>query len=266
MNCKKCNTVNQEGAKFCIQCGSPLDTNNQGNLQTQQPINNMGVNMGQNPQMVNNMGMYANNQMYMTKQPFNLFLFLVKAFIKPTQTISENEKEIKDSKNAVLLGVLSVLFAVIISILNKAITVANVVTNYPWMKAIATDLLFYSGIVFGVALIFYLGSLIVKKEINYLKVVSITSVALLPSVLAIYVLGPLLGEISYYLQYMTLIIGVCYSVVLFNNAIKDEIKLEKDARVYFNFICYTLIVLIICFVLYKITIASYVDAIYSYFR
>lgn len=286
MNCPNCGTQNSEGAKFCIGCGSPLEqtqTNNQNmNQMAQTTMPNQNQNMqttmpNQNQQPIyNNTGMYNNGRITGYIQGFNPFLFLVQAFLKPVKCFKEKASDIIEPKNSLVLGAIVTVLSVILSLISKILSTVHVssiysetswnweaLNDFPWFKTIGKDFLLIAGIIFGVALIFYLAGLILKKDTNYLKMVSIASVAFIPTSLGLYLLGPILGMLWYQFEIIFPIIGICYSIVILSTLVNTEIQLEKDQKIYFNFICYAIIFVILYFVIYQMTIGSAINQINS---
>lgn len=269
MKCLKCGTENNQDSRFCVGCGNDLAVQNQ-----QQPMNQPVIN--QNNMM--NQSQVIQPMNLNNVKAFNLFEFLIKGFIKPTKTVEENDNEIKDTKNSLLLATISTILALVLALINSIIAEVHTVdyfggghtwdwsqlNNLEWAKVIGTNLLLYAGIIFGIALVFYLAGLVVKKEVNYLKLLAITALSILPIIIGTYIIGPLLGMINYKLEIGIFIIAMCYSIVLLSTLVNNEIGLEKDKKIYFNFICFAIIFVIIFFVIYQITIGSALDTLSSY--
>lgn len=269
MKCLKCGTENNQGSRFCVGCGNDLAVQSQQqsmNQQVMNPNNRMNQSQVMQPMNLNN------------GKAFNLFEFLIKGFIKPTKTVEENDNEIKNTKNSLLLATIATLLALVLALINSIISQVHTVdyfsggktwnwdqlNSFDWAKVIGTNLLLYAGIIFGIALVFYLAGLVIKKEVNYFKLLSITALSILPIVIGSYIIGPLLGMIHYKLEIGIFIIAMCYSIILLSALVNNEIKLEKDKKIYFNFICFAIIFVIIFFVIYQITIGSTLDALSSY--
>lgn len=271
MECMKCGTQNHDNAKFCSGCGNSLE---QMQMMNQVGVQNQNYNYQiNNPEMYNNEKVVGNQNI----KGFNLFLFIMQAFLNPIKSFKEKSQEVMETKNSLLLGIIVAVIAVALSLINKVISTVRIMdyfnketswnwenlNGFPWFNTIGKDILLFGGIIFGVALLFYLASLIIKKDTNYLKMLSIVSVALVPSVIGIYVLGPIFGMLWDKLAIVFSIMGICYTITILCELINKEIQLEDDQKIYFNFICFSIIFIVLFFVIYQMTIGSALDTISS---
>lgn len=210
----------------------------------------------------------SNNNINVSSVPLNYIMYLVAILLKPFRTFKEENSKLNNPKNSIILGIIVSIIMTLISTVKSMISVVRVTTGgwlteakttWEWsnlkeinyVKLIGQDLLLYIGIIFGVALIFYLANLVIKKQTSYPKFVSITSSALVPFIIGCMVLSPLLTNISVYIGMSISIISVVYLLVIFNEFINNELNLEGDKKIYFNLICYSLILLIAYFIMTK---------------
>lgn len=281
MICNQCNTENAEGSKFCIKCGNNLQ---QQTMYQQQVVNNTvqpTMNM-QEPSMINNTqpvnninGNQMNNSQVVqnittTSAPLNIIAFMIGAFIKPIRCFKEETSKLNNPKNSIIMGIIVTIASVVFSLLNKVMSLVVVkdyyndkttwqwsnLENFEWFKVIGKDLLFFGGIIFGVALLFYLASLIIKKDTNYMKMVAITSIAILPAILGNLVLGPLLGQLWDKFAIAIPMLGNIYMLILMYELVNEEVKLEGDAKIYFNLICFGILIIALYFINLKYTIST----------
>ena len=94
MLCSKCGTNNQEGVNFCVNCGNPLNQNNQ--------MNNQNPNIN-----------YNNNYQQMPNQNYNYN--------------NQNNKSNGKYTASVVLGIISIIFALFLGGLNLIISIIGLV-------------------------------------------------------------------------------------------------------------------------------------------
>lgn len=194
--------------------------------------------------------------------------YIIAVLLKPFRTFNEENSKLNDTKNSLILGIIVSVFMTLVSIVEKMVSVVRVTTGgifteakttWEWsnlkelnyFKLIGKDLLIYVGIIVGVALIFYLASLIAKKQTSYVKMIAITSTALIPFAIGCMILSPILSNLSVHVGAVISIISIVYTLVLFNEFMDYELKIEGNVKIYFNLICYSLILIICYFVLTK---------------
>lgn len=219
----------------------------------------------------------SNNNINVSSVPLNYIMYLVAILLKPFRTFKEENSKLNNLKNSIVLGIIVSIIMTLISTVKSMISVVRVTTGgwlteakttWEWsnlkeinyIKLIGQDLLFYAGIIFGVALIFYLATLVIKKQTSYPKFVAITSSALVPYIAGCMVLSPLLSNLSIHIGIVISIVSIVYLLVIFSEFINSELNLQDDKKIYFNLICYSLILLIAYFIMIK-----YIGSLFSGF-
>ena len=101
-----------------------------------------------------------------------------------------------------------------------------------------------------------MASLVIKKDTNYVKLVAIVSISLLPAFLGSLVLGPLLGTLWDKFALAIPLLGNVYMFILLYELINEEIKLEGDTKVYFNLICFAIMVIALYFINIKYSVSA----------
>jgi hypothetical protein len=96
-----------------------------------------------------------------------------------------------------------------------------------YLELIFRDFFIYAGFVAFIALIFYIGSLIIKKPSNYLKMVSIAATAIIPYAIGSTFVVPLLTAIWASLGSIASILITVYTVTIFIALINKEIKIKE---------------------------------------
>ena len=74
------------------------------------------------------------------------------------------------------------------------------------------------------------------------------------------VLSPLLSNLSIHIGVVISIVSIVYLLVIFSEFINSELNLQDDKKIYFNLICYSLILLIAYFIMIK-----YIGSLFSGF-
>ena len=262
--------------------GQPMNqpmNNQMYNQPMNQPMNNQMYGQPMNQQMNNQMygqPMYnqpMNQPMY--KQPkespikkddvVNFFKYILNALYKPISTFKENSKKFNSPKNSVIFSSIILGIAMVLNVIVELIRHAsagsktsavvkslgiNANAGMDWFGETIKFLLIYAVVVYAIAGIFTLASLIVKKKVNYMKVVAIISTALIPYIAANFIVGPILGIIFSLLGMICTIVGLLYTIVIFTDLITTEMEVTGNKKVHLLVICYsiTIILFVILFI------------------
>lgn len=192
------------------------------------------------------------------------FMFILACLMKPITAIKNKINEYADVKSAGLLTVLVSLCRMIIVLLGEMIR--NVIVpsgifksskftvsfeglkNVAYFDIIVKQTIGFIIVVAVVAGVYYVVSCVMKKTVNYFKLVSIATVSFIPMFIA--------GFVATIISYIYIPLGVfivfatlVYSVITFIRCVNDEIKLDGDMMVYFQTICLTVIFIITYYVL-----------------
>ncbi len=268
MNCPNCGTVNQSGSTFCINCGTKL--------QEAQANNNIASNE-------KNISNIQNQNIQQTvSQPIsntsntvslNYLKYMVASFLKPMDNFLEEAANLEDTKTSVILALIVTVIMTLINIVKTILTTVRV-TNYSfsgglgsswqwdnlkniqWLGLIGKSFLIYICIIGAIALMFYIGSLVVKKELSFVKSLSIASTSLIPSIVGIMILSPLGGLIWSPLSVVFMIVGAIYTLIVLYELMNNELDLDGDIKIYFNLICFGVLIVIGYFVYMKLIISS----------
>lgn len=232
-------------------------------------------NVNYNAQVVNapvvNVNTSAEQPNKQPAQNLNFINYIINAVIKPADTFEKDENNLSDPKNSLLLAlivtgamtIINLIVKMFSSIFVKRIDYATYeyktaidfseILDLNYLELIFRDFFIYAGFVAFIALIFYLGSLIIKKPSNYLKMVSIAATALIPYAIGSTFIVPLLTAIWASLGSIASILITVYTVTIFIALINKEIKIEKlDNRIYFNLASISVLFYLGYFVLLKI--------------
>lgn len=255
MICPKCNTENRDGSRFCIKCGTNLQeitiSNNSpsptpASIVIPVPAPNVPAS-----------GFQTNENQVSQPKPkaLNYFMYLIAAFIKPYRSFKEESEKLKRPKNTIIISLILTGMMVITNLIKMMITEIfvkqydltkrKIVTSIKfsnlkhlnYFDAIVKNFLIYLGIIVGVALVYYLLSLVFKKNGNFIKTIAIVITAVVP----IYILGmigaPLLGMIWEPLIAILIIIGWIYGGLVLVHLANEEVNLATpDSKIHFNLI------------------------------
>ena len=260
MNCPNCGSPVDAGAAFCNGCGAnlavatqqPINTNQ--NMQqpmnnVQQPVNNQPMN--QQPMNNMNQGMVNNQQPYQNNSgSLNFFKYMISVIIKPYDTYKTNESKFDDFKNSIILSIILVVIMGVANALTSIIAVLKLASEYgggggeavgellkrgEFYGGIGKLMLLYIATIFIAAGVYFLASLIVKKDVKFPKLLGIAATALIPGGLIVCVLAPLGALISGTVAEVVAVVGIIYSVVVLIEIINDAIVMEnKNSRIYLN--------------------------------
>jgi len=279
--CPNCKQIGQPNTKFCMNCGTelvlsvvnqPNQPQMQQSVQQAQPQMQSQVQYQQNPQMNN----YEQpNQNIMKNQPkpkngFNYFKYIINAIIKPHSNFKENENKM-DLKvvlilSSIVAGIMT-LFKLLLTMFNSVRIISAFSDNTTWVwenlknikyfKILFSSFFTYIIIIFLIASVYYIASLIVKKEIKFSKLSKIAITAFIPVGLSLSILAPILSLISSYIGLLIYIIGIVYSLIILLELINDEITFDKkDLKIYFHTICLTIVIVAIIIVFYLLLIKT----------
>lgn len=284
--CPQCGMTNASNTKFCINCGTKLqaetittqenttigveqnvtpvvsqenfNNNVTSNFNSvQQPIyNNISTNIQSTPTMTGN---------------FNFFQYIIGAVLKPFDNFKKDEENLGDFKNSGILSIIVVGFMTIIGLITTMINTVRVTSiwsdkvEWVWenlkkieyLKVIGQSLLIYAGILFAVSGIYFLASLVIKKESKFPKLLGAAVTAFIPFAIATSILSPLLSLIHYSLGICITVVGTVYTLVILLELVNELIKIEnKNTRIYFHLTCLSILIIVGGFIAYKLILGS----------
>ena len=191
------------------------------------------------------------------------FMFILACLLKPITAIKNKIDEYADVKNAGLLLVLVSLCRTVLLLLSSIIIYVFVASKVksvgltisfdglkyiPYFDIIVKQTI---GCIIAMAVIagvYYVVSCVMKKTVNYFKLVSITTVSFIPVHIALFIATIIGTYFSGVFAAFIFIAAFVYSIVTFIKAINDEIKLDGDMMVYFQTISLTVIFIIAYYV------------------
>lgn len=294
MNCSNCGTYNDPQSKFCIKCGNSLTANNSnvGMPQTEQSNQNVvmqqqiqPINQNENftqpvqPEVQYQQSLNQNNIQQPGQQsnagvaPLNYIMYLIAILLKPIKCFKEEENKLNNPKTSFILVLIITGVMTVSNFLHTVITTVRV-ANYSWsegytyswdfsrmkninyLEVIGKNFLIYAGIILSIAVVFYLGSLVIKKNLNFIRTLSISATSVIPAVIGSMILSPILGLIWSPLSMVFIIIGLVYSFVILYELINSDLQLEGDIKIYFNAICFGILIVAGYYVYINLLVSS----------
>ncbi len=298
MNCPNCGAENASNSSFCIKCGSKLINDQANNLNqnislSSNLIQNDGINVPnenynqgivyQNIKQAENIQANTNSMnngstSVRTGNELNYFSYIINILLKPIKTFKNEEKKFDTKTSLIFSGIVAVMLMIINLIKNifsvilvkkfdyntlktkTSIEFSNL-KNLEWFDLIVKRLLLFAAIIAVIALVYYLAGLVIKKEANYTKNLSIVSSALIPYALIGMVVAPLLSNIYEELYLIVLVIATIYSISIFITLINYSMKLENnDQTIYFHVICLSILIISSYYLYTKVLLTSFLES------
>lgn len=230
--------------------------------QTQQSFDQTNTQVYQTPinQYQQQVNTSAVNNTNIDNSSLNYLMYIVAVLLKPVKCFKEEENKFNNAKTSI---VFSSIVAVGIMLINLIKTMISTVftksfdyktfkmktsvdfsnlKNLDYLDLIGKQLLIYAGIILAIALVYYLASLVVKKQVSFTKMLAISATSVIPFTILSMIVSPLLGKIWAPLSVVALVIGIVYSLLIFITLINKDITFENgDSRIYFNLICLSIL-------------------------
>lgn len=273
MNCPNCGTSNNVGSKFCIRCGQNLESTQ---ISTEQSVQTTETSFQEVPlQSINNTSIPSENNFQANvaqSQPVNTnttpaakvsfmgyFFIILAVILKPFTAFKEELNKFNNFKNSAMM---SLVVSGVGTLINLITTMLNsvMVKSYDWssggykttwtwdnlkeikyLEVVGKNFLIYLGVIIAIAAVYYIASLIVKKQTNFSRLLGIAAIAVAPMLVCSLVLSPLLALIWTKLAMPITLIGAIYTVVLVYEGMNNEVLVEGNAKYYFNLVCLSIL-------------------------
>lgn len=274
--CPNCGITNLTNAKFCIKCGANLEVNN--NMNSELQNNNFDNGTYNNMNNTNNVNSYNNNQVSSGKLDY--VKYLLGSLLKPYDTYKNNESTLGDIKNASILTLIVVgimtainLFSTMISaVRHKSFFSGEVTWNWDnlgdveYFKVIGLDLLVYAGIIAAIAGVYYLGSLVIKKNAKFSNLIGAATTSVVPFATCSLLLSPILSMIYSPLGIVATVVGFVYTLVTLIELVNDIVVIDnKNTRIYYHLVCLSTVIIVGGFIAYKVLVNSIFGGLDSLF-
>ncbi len=189
------------------------------------------------------------------------FSSILAIILKPFTAFKEKLNKFNVLKNSVILALIVSGLTTIINLVTSMFNVIRVKsfdwssgdykTTWVWdnlkelnyIEIIGKNFLICLGVIFAIAVVYYIASLIVKKQVNFSRLVAVSTFAIIPVLISSLILSPLASLIWIQLAMPIVIIGAMYTFVLLYEGMNNEVALEGDIKYYFNLICLSILLI-----------------------
>ena len=282
MKCPNCGKDVKEGAKFCVGCGTSLVDKETKKVEktNSEKTDEVKEKVATKVNEVKVAAKKAADSDFM-KVVLSSLMFLLNILLKPVKSLKEKIEFYSKPQNGFILAgvvalatmIIRVIVSFVMALIKKqctsslfgsgtCLTVGEKLKAIDWMGITLKHLLIILIVMFAIAGIYYVAGLIAKKTTNFMKILTITAVSLVPACVASYLLVPIFGWINVHFGVVVAIIGFVYSLVIFFTSIKDEFKFkDTDMAIYFHLICVSVIIIIAYFVGYNILVNTVTDSV-----
>ncbi|MDD2435746.1 MAG: zinc ribbon domain-containing protein [Bacilli bacterium] len=228
MICEYCQTKNNKTSKFCHECGKSLiKTNNQ--------IEDI------KPELI--------TKKEIKPHPVVVYLkFILSFLLKPMTTLKKEINKFEDYKKTLILSSLIVLFTSFLTLLN--IIISSIIKNnfngtiLDYLKTFNNNSVIYFAILILITLIYFLTSIVIKKEPHFFRLLGITTISVIPLVIGLLVFMPLSKMISIGLGMFIAIASIIYTLLILSETMSREFELsDSNLKIHFNLICLTLLMM-----------------------
>ena len=251
------------------------------NASVNQNTSNVQVspNSSQNNQTINNQTTSSTNKISIVQY----FFIIMSVILKPFTAFKEELKKFDVFKNSMIM---SLIVSGVSTLINLITTMLNaiIVKSYSWssgkytttwvwenlkdlnyVEIIFKNFLIYLGVIFAIAVVYYLASLVVKKQTNFARLLGIYSLVVTPVLICSLLLAPILSLIWAELAMPVIIIGLIYTIILLYENMNNEILLEGNVKYYFNLVCLSILAVVIYFLYMKLVIGPATDGLEEIF-
>ena len=294
MICPNCGAKNIDGYSFCIKCGEnlkdiqPPEPEDEAPVQNEQNIDFQESAYDDQPQNNYQEPVFddkpKNNYQHSARPidastaPLNYLMYIIAIILKPLKSFRDEEKKLMNTKTSIIFTLIVTGVMTIINLVKTIFTTVHVasyswsegynyswewgnIKNIKWLEVIFKNYIIYACIIFAIALVFYLGSLIIKKQLSFIKTLSITTTSIIPAVIGAMALSPLAGAIWSPLGVVFMVTGMVYSMIILYELMNKELKLEGDTKIYFNLVCLGIIAVAGYYVYMKLFMSSVTSGI-----
>lgn len=254
MNCPKCGIENVKDSKFCSKCGASLTGEKEKN------------------ELVEKVKVGAVKTKNVCLENLKLIMNFI---LKPATSLKDEITKLDDIKNS---GILVIVIAVISTLISLFTTMINAVIveeyymfgeystvwrwenlkNINYISSIFQSLISVLLVIAVIAGIYYIASLIIKKEVKFSRLVGLTSLSITPLLLTSLVISPILSLISSEISALATIVASIYTMLMIHETINNEFKLKGNAKYYFNLVCY-LIFIVIGYIAVSVVVSTVIN-------
>ena len=270
--CANCGTQNDANLNFCNKCGGSLkpqaSTENvmdSGNNAVQMATPNVQQPIPQQNVDLNNNALHQSNG-----ASLNYISYIIGAFLKPYEKYKSEESKLSDIKNGTILSLILVGALTLVGLIKTMISAVRVTSffsndvewawdnlkNVSYLKVLGQNILLYAGLFAAIAGVYFLASLIIKKEIKFPKILGAVATAFIPYVFAS-IVSPIVSIIYSPLGLIINVVGFVYTLTILLELINNFIVIDdKDTKIHFHMICLSIIIIGLGVIVYNLILGS----------
>lgn len=250
MKCLNCGYEVNNNVKFCAKCGTNV-------------VSEVKIKDGNKTNKTTN-----NKKDTFVAMIIGCFMFILNVILKPVSTLKERLNDYSDYKNVGILLVLVSFCRMVINLVGNMISIVFVKRMSSYLKGDTKlhvdfenlkeldylSLIFKEFFVFLIVIailagIYYLVALVMKKNANYFRLVTVTSVSFIPFIIVSCFISIIIEYIYAPLAFFLVCASFIYSLLTFINAMNDELDIDdSNLKVYFHTICSAVIIIITYYV------------------
>ena len=268
MICPNCGTENNESSSFCVKCGANLKEVKTKEVKVEEtPVVEEAVKENEAPKTVETSVKKTSS--------FNYIKFIIAFLMTPFKGFKDNEEYLSNTKNSLIISggmaVIMMLITLFTSMINAIFAKTFDYTTFTYKtkvdfgrlgdlnygSLIFKNLLIYAGIIAAVAVVYFLFAMVFKKKANYIKLLSITAVSLLPTVIGSMLIGPILGKIWSPFGVVISVASIVYTIAILVTLINDQVGLDnKNHTIYYHGMAITVLITAGYYIIMNVLLSS----------
>lgn len=199
------------------------------------------------------------------------YLFILLAvLLKPYTAFKEELRKFDNIKKPMIAGCIISLITTIATFLKTVFSVVLVRTpdiqnggvitvwkwenlkEIPYIQMIFKNFFVYFGIMVVIASVYYIVGLIAKKQLNFVRLFSISTLSSPPMFLCVFILSPIISLMNATLGLAISILGIIYTLVITYEMMNQELALNGNIKIYVNFVCLSILGIIMYYLYTKV--------------
>ena len=282
MICPKCGGNNLDGSTYCVKCGvslkeeTPKIEDNSEQNSNANPVVESNTTVNSTPVM--NVNTQSNNSSSINYKDtaMGFVTYGINIFLKPFESFKKEESKLNNNKNSFMFAGFIAICMMLVTLVTRMIScifyknyfsgklvfeISNL-KNLNYLNLILKNLLIYACALLFVVGVYYVVSLILKKNVSFTKLLNVTSTSVIPFIALSMFAPTILSYIWNPLAIISFAVGVIYFITIFANLIDEVISFEnKDMKIYFHALSWTIITLLGGYILYKSLLGSLTGAL-----
>lgn len=266
MKCVKCGENNKDGASFCSKCGSKLEAKKEDKKEK--------VEVEEKNDDVVTVSID-------TKEAKNFFVYLKDVFVSPAKTTKKALKKVKTTQDAFMLSLFVTLTALVINLVVNMVSCIFVkqysflegtklvvdfaqIGKLDYISLIFKAFAFIAVIILGIASVYYIATLVLKKEVPYRKFLIVSTNAFIPMAFVTLLICPIVSIISAPVSSCLALLALLYMGFILVSGMNSLVEIEDtDRKMYFHLVCLGILMIAFYFITTEILVDAAVGALGS---